>query len=49
MDQKPYHYDGSVQINYEKSEDLNNNIPFEMTEEMRKNIGRNQYAPEDQA
>lgn len=49
MDQKPYHYDGSVQMNYEKNEEANTNIPFEITDEMRKNIGGNPYTPEEQA
>jgi hypothetical protein len=43
MDQKPVHYDGSVQ-----GSALNNEPTlqesFVMTDEMRKNIGRNPYS-----
>ncbi|WP_462409083.1 hypothetical protein [Neobacillus sp. Marseille-QA0830] len=45
MEQKPFHYDGSLQ----PSPTENNhavNEPFLMTDEMRKNIGKNPYSLE---
>ncbi|WP_169787422.1 hypothetical protein [Sporosarcina globispora] len=48
MENKPFHYDGSVQMNYEKKDETNSSLPFELTEEMRKNIGRNPYSPDEQ-
>ncbi|UOE53065.1 hypothetical protein [Cytobacillus oceanisediminis] len=47
MENKPFHYDGSVQMNYEK-DDKDSSIPFELTDEMRKNIGSNPYSTEEQ-
>jgi len=38
MENKPFHYDGSVQMNYEKDDKASSSIPFELTDEMRKNI-----------
>jgi hypothetical protein len=43
MDQKPVHYDGSVQINAQSNENAIQES-FTMTDEMRKNIGRNPYS-----
>ncbi|WP_200870057.1 hypothetical protein [Cytobacillus firmus] len=48
MENKPFHYDGSVQTNYEKGGEASSSIPFELTDEMRKNIGTNPYSPEVQ-
>ncbi|EFV76019.1 MULTISPECIES: hypothetical protein [Cytobacillus] len=48
MENKPFHYDGSVQINYEKDDKASLSIPFELTDEMRKNIGTNPYSTEEQ-
>jgi hypothetical protein len=45
MDQKPFHYDGSgVQLEHTASNESTENEPFEITDEMRKNIGRNPYS-----
>jgi hypothetical protein len=43
MEQKPIHYDGSLQLN-QTSTDSNANESFQMTDEMRTNIGRNPYS-----
>jgi hypothetical protein len=43
MDQKPGHYDGSVQINAQINETAIQDS-FTMTDEMRNNIGRNPYS-----
>lgn len=43
MEQKPNHYDGSVQINSGTNESSVEEA-FVMTDEMRKNIGRNPYS-----
>lgn len=43
MDQKPGHYDGSVQTNAQNNEPTIQEY-FTMTDEMRKNIGRNPYS-----
>jgi hypothetical protein len=43
MDQKPGHYDGSVQVNAQNNEPVIQES-FIMTDEMRKNIGRNPYS-----
>ncbi|WP_370222612.1 hypothetical protein [Cytobacillus sp.] len=48
MENKPFHYDGSVQMNYEKDDKANSSIPFELTDDMRKNIGTNPYSTEEQ-
>lgn len=45
MDQKPFHYDGSVQHEAENNEVVLQES-FVMTDEMRKNIGRNPYSLE---
>lgn len=43
MENKPLHYDGSIQdINDFKSE-VNNSEVFELTDEIRKNISGNPY------
>ncbi|MDR4946200.1 hypothetical protein [Neobacillus cucumis] len=42
MEQKPIHYDGSLQLNQTLT-DLNANESFQITDEMRTNIGRNPY------
>jgi hypothetical protein len=43
MDQKPGHYDGSVQTSAQINETAIQDS-FTMTDEMRKNIGRNPYS-----
>ncbi|WP_155925630.1 hypothetical protein [Bacillus sp. UNC438CL73TsuS30] len=43
MEQKPLHYDGSLQLDSSLSESVVNE-PFQMTDEMRVNIGRNPYS-----
>jgi hypothetical protein len=43
MDQKPYHYDGSIQIEAQNNEEMAQES-FVMTDEMRKSIGRNPYS-----
>ena len=43
MEQKPVHYDGSSQLGQATNEALVNE-PFQMTDEMRINIGRNPYS-----
>ncbi|MBX9973998.1 hypothetical protein [Cytobacillus firmus] len=48
MENKPFHYDGSVQMNYEKDDKASSSIPFELTDEMRINIGTNPYSTEEQ-
>lgn len=42
MEGKPNHYDGSVQAEA-KSNDLNGNEPFQLTDEMRANISGNPF------
>ena len=48
MENKAIHYDGSVQVNDENN--MNSaaitNEPFEMTDEIRKNIGGNPFVIE---
>lgn len=44
MNQLPMHYDGRFQENNESMNDAQREIPFELTEEMRKNIGQNPYS-----
>ncbi|AIE61145.1 hypothetical protein [Bacillus methanolicus] len=44
MEQKPIHYDGSVQLEQTASIESTENDLFEITDEMRKNIGRNPYS-----
>jgi hypothetical protein len=43
MEQKPGHYDGSSQLGQATDEALGNE-PFQLTDEMRINIGRNPYS-----
>jgi hypothetical protein len=43
MEQKPIHYDGSFQLGQAVNESVLNE-PFQMTDEMRVNIGRNPYS-----
>jgi hypothetical protein len=43
MEQKPVHYDGSSQLGQAATEALVNE-PFQMTDEMRLNIGQNPYS-----
>jgi hypothetical protein len=43
MEEKPLHYDGSYHLGELTSESVVNE-PFEMTDEMRVNIGRNPYS-----
>lgn len=43
MEQKPVHYDGSSQQVQATNESLGNE-PFQLTDEMRMNIGRNPYS-----
>ncbi|MGG1400218.1 hypothetical protein ABE288_20700 [Bacillus salipaludis] len=43
MEQKPLHYDGSLQLDSSLTESVVNE-PFQMTDEMRVNIGRNPYS-----
>lgn len=43
MEQKPLHYDGSVQADYAESTAVNETEAFEITDEMRKNIAVNPY------
>lgn len=42
MEQKPFHYDGSVQIDHEFLKDLTDDS-IEITDEVRKNIATNPY------
>ncbi|WP_191561532.1 hypothetical protein [Metabacillus idriensis] len=41
MEQKPLHYDGSVQAEHESQQPASE--PFQITDEMRKNLGSNPY------
>ena len=43
MEQKPVHYDGSFQLGQATNEAVVTE-PFQMTDEMRINIGRNPYS-----
>ena len=43
MEQKPNHYDGSFQLDYSENNDLNSNESFQITDEMRMNMGGNPY------
>jgi len=43
MEQKPLHYDGSFQLEGSTGESVVNE-PFQMTDEMRINIGQNPYS-----
>ncbi|WP_202171291.1 hypothetical protein [Bacillus sp. USDA818B3_A] len=43
MEQKPVHYDGSSHLGQAAAEALVNE-PFQMTDEMRQNIGQNPYS-----
>ncbi|MGG3466478.1 hypothetical protein ABES02_02885 [Neobacillus pocheonensis] len=45
MEQKPVHYDGSLQASQAADESVVNE-PFLMTDEMRQSIGRNPYSLE---
>lgn len=44
MEQKPLYYDGSDHIIQKGNSDSSPQKPFEMTDEMRANIGRNPYS-----
>ncbi|WP_274857059.1 hypothetical protein [Bacillus methanolicus] len=44
MEQKPMYYDGSVQLENTVSDESAGNDYFEITDEMRKIIGRNPYS-----
>ena len=48
MDNKPIHYDGSVQITNENNTNIDafTNEPLEITDEIRKNIGGNPFVME---
>lgn len=48
MENKPIHYDGSVQVNDENNtnSDAITNETLEITDEMRKNIGGNPFVIE---
>lgn len=43
MEQKPLHFDGSLQLDSTLTESVVNE-PFQMTDDMRVNIGRNPYS-----
>lgn len=43
MENKPLHYDGSIQNINDFNSEANNSEVFELTDEMRKNIGGNPY------
>jgi hypothetical protein len=43
MEQKPFHYDGSIQNEAQLNETIEQEL-FVMTDEMRKSIGRNPYS-----
>ncbi|WP_243296507.1 hypothetical protein [Bacillus litorisediminis] len=43
MENKPLHYDGSIQSNHQLENEESSNEAFEITEEMRKNISGNPY------
>ena len=43
MEQNPVHYDGSLQLGQATNESVITE-PFQMTDEMRINIGRNPYS-----
>ncbi|MEH7122681.1 hypothetical protein V7122_01390 [Bacillus sp. JJ1532] len=43
MEQKPNHYDGSFQLDYGANNELNSNESFQITDEMRLNMGGNPY------
>ncbi|MFC7686632.1 hypothetical protein [Ureibacillus sp. GCM10028918] len=43
MEQKPNHYDGSVQFEDISNNEPNSNETFQITDEMRANIGGNPY------
>ena len=43
MEQKPNHYDGSVPLEYSSNNEPNSNESFQITDEMRPNIGGNPY------
>ncbi|MCH6265703.1 hypothetical protein [Neobacillus citreus] len=45
MEQKPVHYDGSFHLDQAENEAVVKE-PFLMTDEMRKNIGKNPYSME---
>ena len=44
MNQHPFHYDGRFHQNSENNYEFDKEIPFEVTEEMRKSIGQNPYS-----
>ena len=43
MDNKPFHYDGSLQTNQSLDMSEESNTTVEITDEMRKSIGTNPY------
>ncbi len=43
MEQKPKHYDGSVQLDYGANNESKLHESFQITDEMRLNIGGNPY------
>jgi len=43
MNQKPLHYDGSLPLDYEATNDSTSTDAYEMTDELRKNLGANPY------
>ncbi len=43
MEQKPNHYDGSVSFDYAVNNESHSNEPYQITDEMRLNIGGNPY------
>ncbi|MFC0414921.1 hypothetical protein ACFFHH_05565 [Cytobacillus solani] len=44
MNQQPLHYDGRFQRDSKNNHELQKEIPFELTEEMRTSIGQNPYS-----
>lgn len=46
MDGKPFHFDGSMHHNDSLGLDSTENEPFELTDEMRKNISGNPFVIE---
>ncbi|MBA9026099.1 MULTISPECIES: hypothetical protein [Bacillaceae] len=43
MEQKPNHYDGSVSFDYAENDEAYSNELYQITDEMRLNIGGNPY------
>ena len=48
MNQHPLHYDGRFHQNSENNNEFDKEIPFEVTEEMRKSIGQNPYSEDSE-